>query len=139
MKKDTFKNLGFEKMSLSQLAARIKKNEIDFEKQANQKIDAESKKALAFIQAQFELRFVDYLELLKNEGIEYSAKFHDNRYHHQGSFIEFKKGEKRLRMDFSNANSYRYECPSEGKYGTMVYGQWDFDRFILFIHDNLLV
>ena len=93
----------------------------------------ECQEAMSILKQEFEAGFKSVLGMLKEDNIEYSAQRVDPRYPHQGSFIEFTKpGFTPLRMDFINQNNYRFEHVRKG-HGSMQYGNWSMDKFILFI------
>ena len=104
----------------------------------------------------FKETFKEYLPLLDEAGIKYSAHFNDPRYEYQGSYIQFEMqrtdkqphvakimGPKVLKMDFDNGMSYRYEYVpynsrvNDGICGKSVYGNWPKKDLILFIYNGL--
>lgn len=110
------------------------------------RIAEETAKNKAFLKSEFEKAFASVLDMLVESGISYEPGMNDERYTHKGTFIEFRLGANALRMDFSNANSYRYcytsyssnmmEAKTVGQ--PMVYGQWEMDKFIVWIYKELL-
>ncbi len=96
------------------------------------------------ITSEFEARFEDILPMLKEAGITYKGGTQHHNYPSNATYIEFFLGEKSLKMDFVHRKSYRYEfvyksSPSDYRQnGTMTYGEWDKDRFILWIYDELI-
>lgn len=125
--------------TISELAKEIRAAKAAAEKIATDKKRVEVSQQLAFIDQQFAIAFSEMLPMLKASGIDWEACLQDENYFFKGSYILFKKGEKRLKMDFSNQNSYRYEFqPYEQKgYGKSVYGKWNMERFILFLDEGL--
>ncbi len=100
------------------------------------KLDKQYKESQATLIEEFEIGFVQVLDMLKESGVSYSAHYQDPRYEHMGTYIQFEKeGLPPLKMDFNNRRSYRYEYVqySTDRYGTMTYGNWDMDKFILFL------
>lgn len=122
------------------LAKKIRDQEADAMRKKEDASMAESLEVLAFIKSEFEKKFQEYLPMLQAEGIEYTAKFQDDRYHFKGSFILFSKpGRTKVKMDFRTSRMYRYEFVAyEGGIATMSYGEWDVNGFILFIADRLV-
>ena len=102
----------------------------------------------------FKETFRDFLPLLDEAGIAYSAHFNSN-YEYAGSYILFErfiasedpceiiegiKKPKTLKMDFYNGTSYRYEYvfnPHSDRYGTKCLGVWPKTDLILFIYKGL--
>lgn len=102
------------------------------------RLQEERRKKEADILESFKSTFHDLLPSLEKDGITYSAHFKAT-YEHKGSYILFKKGDRTLKMDYTNAISYRYEYTSPGDpYGRMCYGAWPKDDFILFLYKGLL-
>ena len=102
------------------------------------KVDREYKKHLQFLEKQFKEGFADYLNLLKKEGIQWKAEMQDRKYSHKGSFIEFTKKDKSVRMDFNSQCSYRYEFvihDQEPSMARSTFGEWDKKGFILFLYN----
>lgn len=101
--------------------------------------EAEADKICAFITEQFRTAFLEYLPMMQEAGIKWSAHMQDRRYSSMGTFILFQKEHVVARMDFSNAKSYRYEFVRHDQgYGTMVYDEWDKRRFALFLYEKIL-
>ena len=93
---------------------------------------------------EFEAGFVDVLPMLKEAGITYKGGTQHRNYPSNATYIEFFYGKKSLKMDFVHRKSYRYEfvyksSPSDYRnHCTMTYGDWDKDRFIMWIYDELI-
>lgn len=87
---------------------------------------------------QFELGFKDVLHLLRGSGISYTAGLVNEHFTSGDSFIEFHFNKSKLRMDFENARSYRYESTGKGGYPTSHYAHWDLDQFIIWIYKDLI-
>lgn len=126
--------------TLKEKAEAILKAEEDrkalLEEEERQKIIGIKQKLLS----EFEIGFKDFLDLIKMEGINYKAQMQDDRYAHFGTYIEFFRGDKSVKMDFNSRNSYRYEFVkhnNDGRYGTMVYGEWSKDKFLVFLYRSL--
>jgi len=102
----------------------------------------------------FKETFKDFLPLLDEAGIIYSAHFNSN-YEYAGSYILFErlmpsedpseiiegiKKSKTLKMDFYDGNSYRYEYVFDqrgDRHGTKCLGNWPKTDLILFIYNGL--
>ncbi len=125
--------------TISELAKEIRDAKAAAEKIAAEKKRVEVSDQLAFIDQEFAIGFSEMLPILEASGITWEACLQDENYFFKGSYILFKKGEKRLKMDFSNQNSYRYEFQPYDKkgHGNSVYGKWNMERFILFLDDGL--
>lgn len=115
------------------------------EAEKNQRIENAKKgqfEARMLLRKEFEIGFKDIIPLLEDAGISWDAFYQDPIYQFNG-YILFQYKGRRLKMDFSNRTSYRYEFVSEykqrnGHSGTMVYGAWDKDRFITWIDEKLI-
>lgn len=122
-----------EKIIAARIAASLEK-----EREAERKWREREQKLLY----QFEEAFSEHLPLLRLSDISWTAHFH-SEYEHQGSYIQFEHGGRILKMDFSNATSYRYlySTPADaGCYHKMTYGKWldmGTDDFILFLYEGL--
>lgn len=94
------------------------------------------------ITCEFEAGFKDILPMLKEAGITYKGGTQHRNYPSNATYIEFFLGEKSLKMDFIHRKLYRYEFVRKSynsiNCGTMTYGDWDKDRFILWIYDELI-
>ena len=118
-------------------------NKIQEEREASAKKIEDDKKEyyngiISRLQLEFEAGFVEYLPILKSDGIEYSLHLQDARYEYMGAYVSFKKGSKELRMDFYNQYSYRYIYTPYLSAPSMAYSKWPKEDFVLFIADNLL-
>lgn len=126
---------------LSERVAEIKSSEAASKSQ-KEKLERKKVKAIkANLLAEFEIGFANELEILKEESITWKPMMQDERYEHLGTYIQFKRKGKILNMDFSNRKSYRLEFVSHSHRpygGTMVYGDWSKDRFLVWISDNLI-
>lgn len=103
------------------------------------KADKERKRLLE----EFEAGFGEVLAMLTEAGIEYAPGLIDEKYFAiKGTYISLKRGEKEIKMDFSNRNSYRYEFTGDRMAanpirGNGVFGKWPMDDFVLWIYDEL--
>lgn len=126
--------------TIQMLAEKIKLERKLKDNKITSQIESERKIKLDNLLQEFEIGFADYLSMLKEAGVSWSAHF-NTAWEHQGSYIKFKKEEKELKMDFSTRDSYRYEYVGvlgRERMGKMVYGNWSKEDFVLFINDNLL-
>lgn len=124
------------KTTLVERALKIKEQEQTEEQKAISARQREIDSRCENILESFKRGFKDEVPLLTDEGITFSAHFTTN-YEHQGTYIMFKRGDKSVKMDFSNEFKYRYEYTRPEQAGSMVYAEWDKDKFIVFIYDNL--
>ena len=107
---------------------------------ASQEIQSERSAKMGFLLEEFEKGFKEQLPMLADAGIKWNARY-NSMYDHEGAYIQFRLGEKTLKMDFGSATSYRYEYTGRvgsGTHGCMVYGDWPKDDFIIFIYNNLI-
>lgn len=124
--------------TIAEKAAEIRKAQSEISEQESNQVKAQKDKALALLISEFEIGFADELPLLKSSGISYSAHY-NSAYEHEGSYIKFTLKDKTLKMDFSHRAAYRYEHTTPANpYGGMVYANWEKDRFILFIDEQLI-
>lgn len=125
---------------LSKLANQLKLTQSEIKKSEEFRKALELKVIKNRLRKEFKIAFADILEMLKEENITWQPKLQDDRYEYMGTYILFRRNKKTLAMDFSHRNSYRYEFVRYGNTygGTMTYGAWDMDRFILWIYDNLI-
>ncbi|MFA6947115.1 MAG: hypothetical protein WC220_14575 [Pedobacter sp.] len=126
--------------STSLLADRARKI-LDIRK-LNEDIKAKEKQEekdikLLIILESFELEFKKELPLLKDAGITWDAHFKTN-YEHDGAFIGFIYKSYTLRMDYSQGSGYRYECPNSNERGSMRFGYWPKNDFIVWIYEYLI-
>ena len=128
--------MGTTPLKIEKLAKQIKSGEAKAQRAIHQQILKEQQEFEAKLLEEFKIGFSEQLPLLEEAKITFSAHQNDARYSHKGSHILFKLNKSELRMDFTNRRSYRYEHKTEG--GTMTYGEWNKEKFILFIYDNLL-
>ena len=108
-----------------------------------EKIEREARETRQYLENEFREAFPNVLPLLKELGIEFRGGMQDDRYQHMGTFIEFIHGSRRLKMDFSNRGSYRYEFVEynrsiNGHYGNSTYGKWKEDGLFLFLDEKLI-
>jgi len=108
---------------------------------ANKKaeFDAEYSKKCLELQEEFKTAFSEVLEMLADGEITFKAGWQDPRYDFMGRYIEFTHKNKSIRMDFRDANSYRYEYipyRTDRNNATMCYGKWPIDDFILWISNK---
>lgn len=95
--------------------------------------------AMIKLRNNFEESFKEVLPMLAEAGINYTAHRQNARYSHMSSYIKFDLAGKSLKMDFTETGGWRYEfVPYSKDYGTMCYGEWPMDRFIVWITENLL-
>jgi len=112
-----------------------KKEEISAKEMAEQQ--KLSKEIKACLDA-FEKEFIDYLPMLKEAGIAWSAKMKFYPWIFQGVYIDFETGLSHLHMDITTGGAYRYESPPLGTNGKMVFGKWPKEDFVVWIYENLL-
>ncbi len=128
--------------TIEEMANEIRNKRNEIKQQEEDFINKQAEKYLSTLLEEFEIAFKDYLPLLEEAGITYKAELQDRRYKFKGSYIEFKKDDKILRMDFNDKNSYRYEYVdydnSGIRRGNSVYGNWNQEDFIIFIDEGLL-
>lgn len=125
--------------TISELAKEIRDAKVAAGIIAADKKRAEVREQLAFLHQEFAIAFSEMLPILEASGIAWEACLQNEDYRFMGSYILFKKGDKTLKMDFSNRDSYRYEFQSYDQkgYGKSAYGKWDMERFILFLDEEL--
>ncbi len=125
--------------TISERAAQIRKTEEEIKQKQLADQKAETDLVKTRLLKEFEIAFEPVLQMLKTENITYSAHYQDERYFHMGTYILFKTDRDELKMDFNSANSYRYEFIKYDRgYGSMCYGKWDMDRFIIWIDEKLI-
>jgi len=124
-------------------------------RQENEKKATKSQKSLDDIYAdicaaktiEFIKAFEMFIPMFKEEGITFSYHRKDKRAIHLGGYIEFKQGNKTLRMDYDDPERFRLEyvpLSNGANYGgSMHFGNWintdgDRNRFILFIVEGLI-
>ncbi|MDH6308082.1 hypothetical protein M2451_002601 [Dysgonomonas sp. PFB1-18] len=127
------------KTALEEMADNIRNAQIAEQEQLSNADKLRVQSEANYILEEFETAFAPELEILKESGVTWSAQHQDKRYSSQGFYIQFEREGKILKMDFSNRHSYRYEhVPySSNRTGSMTYGSWSKEQFILFIHDGL--
>lgn len=133
--------------TISELAKGIRDAKAAAEKIAAEKKSIAVRQHLSFIYQEFAIAFSEMLPVLKASGITWEpclqdeAYFclQDEAYFFKGSYILFRKGDKSLKMDFSNRDSYRYEFQPYDTQGCgrSCYGKWPMDGFILFLDNGL--
>lgn len=122
---------------LQQLSLKIRHRKAHALVEQKQKEKAEREAKLKEILKEFEIGFAEQLPLLSEANITYSAHF-NTKYENDGTYIEFTRGDKSLKMDFSKRNLYRYEYTGKNRNDfRMTYGNWPKDDFILFIDKRL--
>ncbi len=129
-----------EQTSISKMAEAIRSKRSAIINETKSAEDLEREKLTDNLLVEFETGFAEQLPLLKESGISWSAHI-NSRYTQDGFYIKFKSGDIELKMDFNSAKSYRYEYTGKkGKYnyGSMCYGNWDKEDFLLFIDEHLL-
>lgn len=130
---------------ISELAKRALKIK-EFKEQVAQQDGAQRQmeydKVIKRITEEFEAGFAEILPLLKDAGITYKGGTQEFNYPSNATYIEFFYDGKYLKMDFNHRKSYRYEFAKKSytqiNYGTMTFGEWDKDRFIVWIYDELI-
>lgn len=90
---------------------------------------------------QFEKEFAAEIPLLTEAGIRYRV-FMKGIYNHQGYYVLFyKPGDveqgRGLKMDFNGPGSYRYEYTERERIGTIAFGEWDKEEFLLWVAQGL--
>jgi hypothetical protein len=126
------------KQSLIEKAQTIKNSRTEAANIVLEKIVSERTKKEQAILESFKSTFYEYIPMIEEEGIEISAHF-KSAYEYQGSYIEFRKKDKILRMDYHDAITYRYEYTDPHRMTCRsVLGTWPKEDLILFIYDELL-
>ncbi len=130
-------------IKLQQKAAIIRQARENARKDLEQIRRDKRQESIRILEDEFRVGFADEIPLLEEAGIKWSAHFQDPDYEFKGAYILFEKDDKRLKMDFASRGSYRYEYVpyslEEYAYrGSMVYGNWTKEEFILWIDENLL-
>jgi hypothetical protein len=127
------------KQSLTDLAVSIKDGRAQAANSHIERIASERKKKEEAILESFKSTFFDFIPMIEEEGIVISAHF-KSAYEHKGSFIQFQKVDRVLRMDYLNAIQYRYEYtnPDRDTIGRSVFGTWPKADLVLYIYDELL-
>ena len=126
------------KQTLSERALEIKNTRQKAADSVAERIATERAKQEKAILESFKSTFNDYIPMIEEEGIEISAHF-KSVWEYKGSYIQFRKNDKILRMDYQNAMTYRYEYtkPDAGA-GRSVYGTWPKEDLVLFIYEGLI-
>lgn len=85
----------------------------------------------------FVCRFVSFIELFESDGIKWDIKPKDPNDINGDWYIEFELGGYILKMDFASGQSFRLEYTDKNP-GSMVYGDWDDEKFVMFLYDGLI-
>jgi len=129
---------------LTQLAEEIRTAEADENKAKTIERQAEAERIVKTLENEFLHTFPDLLEMLKAEGITWRGGMQNENYSHMGKFIEFAFKDRRLKMDFNDRGSYRFEfVPYQGganfpNYGNSTFGKWPAARFIVWLDEKLV-
>lgn len=129
-------------MKLQQRAAIIRQARENAAKHKEQMKLSKQREEIRIMEDEFKAGFAEEIPLLDEAGIKWAAHWQDPDYEFKGSYILFETDSKQLKMDFINRDAYRYEYVQHSldeyrNRGTMVYGDWPKEDFIVWLDDQL--